>query len=63
VAGEPTVLHLEPILKKQLEKIAAFNTRQKSFLSDSNINAAIIALRELPIQDGFIKRQFNFYRA
>ena len=53
---------LEPILKQQLEKINSIQYKGKEFaFSESNINTAIIALRELPIQDGFIKANQAFY--
>lgn len=53
---------LEPILKKQLEQINSIHYKDKEFsFSNSNINAAITALRELPIQDGFIKANQVFY--
>ena len=60
--GRTSNVLLEPILKKQLEKINSIQYKEKEFsFSDSNINAAIIALRELPIQDGFIKANQAFY--
>ena len=60
--GRTSNVLLEPILKKQLEKINSIQYKDKEFsFSDSNINAAIIALRELPIQDGFIKANQAFY--
>ena len=53
---------LEPILKQQLEKINSIQYKGKEFaFSESNISTAIIALRELPIQDGFIKANQFFY--
>ena len=53
---------LEPILKQQLSAINSIQYKGKEFpFSDSNINAAIIALRELPIQDGYIKANQAFY--
>ncbi len=53
---------LEPILKQQLEKINSIQYKGKEFdFSESNISTAIIALRELPIQDGFIKANQAFY--
>ena len=61
-SGRTSNVLLEPILKKQLEKINSIQYKDKEFsFSDSNINAAIIALRELPIQDGFIKANQAFY--
>jgi len=53
---------LEPILKQQLEKLNSINYKGKEFLfSESNITTAIVALRELPIQGGFIKANQAFY--
>lgn len=53
---------LEPIVKQQLEKINSIQYKGKEFaFSDSNIANAIIALRELPIQDGYIKANQAFY--
>ena len=60
--GRTSNVLLEPILKKQLEKINSIQYKDKEFsFSDSNINAAVIALRELPIQDGFIKANQAYY--
>ena len=45
-AGRTSNVLLEPILKKQLEKINSIQYKEKEFsFSDSNINTAIIALR------------------
>jgi type I restriction enzyme, R subunit len=53
---------LEPILKQQLEQINTIHYKDKEFaFSESNITTAIIALRELPIQDGFMKANQAFY--
>lgn len=53
---------LEPILKQQLEQINTIHYKDKEFaFSESNIVTAIIALRELPIQDGFMKANQAFY--
>lgn len=60
--GRTSNVLLEPILKKQLEIINSIHYKDKEFsFSESNINAAIIALRELPIQDGFLKANQDFY--
>jgi len=61
-SGRTSNVLLEPILKQQLEKLNSIQYKGKEFaFSDSNINSAIIALRELPIQDGFIKANQAFY--
>ena len=60
--GRTSNVLLEPILKKQLEALNSIQYKGKEFLfSESNINVAIIALRELPIQDGFFKANQAFY--
>ena len=60
--GRTSNVLLEPILKKQLEKINSIQYKDKEFsFSESNINLAVIALRELPIQDGFAKANQAFF--
>jgi len=46
---------LEDILKAQLQKINKIEYKQKEFpFSETNINNAILAIRDLPVQDGFL---------
>ncbi|MDI9358337.1 MAG: HsdR family type I site-specific deoxyribonuclease [Phycisphaerales bacterium] len=53
---------LEPILKKQLQKINSIQYKGKDVpFSESNINTAIITMRELPIQDGYMHANRFFY--
>lgn len=53
---------LETILKKQLEEINKIEYRGKEFaFSETNINNAILALRDLPLQDGFLAANKTFY--
>jgi type I restriction enzyme R subunit len=53
---------LEDILKTQLKKINKIEYKQKEFeFSEVNINNAILALRDLPVQDGFIAANKYFY--
>lgn len=60
--GRTSNVLLEPILKQQLEQINTIHYKDKAFaFSESNITTAIIALRELPIQDGFMKANQAFY--
>lgn len=60
--GRTSNVLLEPILKQQLEKINSIQYKGKEFaFNDSNITSAIITLRELPIQDGFLKANKAFY--
>ncbi|MBC7451248.1 MAG: restriction endonuclease subunit R, partial [Cytophagales bacterium] len=45
---------LETILKNQLKEINKIDYKNKEFeFTDTNINTAILALRDLPVQDGF----------
>lgn len=53
---------LEAILKKQLREINKIEYRGKEFpFSDANLNTAILALRDLPLQDGFLAANLAFY--
>jgi type I restriction enzyme R subunit len=53
---------LEKILKKQLEEINKIEYKGKEFpFTEANINTAILALRDLPIQDGFMAANRAFY--
>lgn len=53
---------LETILKKQLGEINKIEYRGKEFpFSEANINTAILALRDLPLQDGFMAANKAFY--
>ena len=53
---------LETILKRQLQEINKIEYRGKEFpFSESNVNAAILAIRDLPLQDGFISANQSFY--
>ena len=50
------------ILRKQLKKINKINRRGKAYeFSDANINSAVLAAKDLPIQDGFINANKAFY--
>lgn len=53
---------LEGILKEQLQKVNKIDYKQKEFtFSETNINNAILALRDLPIQDGFMAVNKFYY--
>ncbi len=53
---------LENILKKQLQEINKIEYKGKEFsFSESNINTAILALRDLPLQDGFMAASQTLY--
>jgi type I restriction enzyme, R subunit len=53
---------LETVLKKQLQEMNKIEYKGKEFpFSDANINAAILSLRDLPLQDGFMAANLAFY--
>lgn len=53
---------LEAVLKKQLKEINMIEYKGKEFpFSEANINTAILALRDLPLQDGFMAASQAFY--
>jgi type I restriction enzyme R subunit len=53
---------LEGILKKQLQQINRIEYKNKEFaFTEGNINAAILAIRDLPVQDGFTAANKFFY--
>ena len=60
--GRSSNVLLEDILKRQLEKINKIDYKQKEFaFSESNINNAILAIRDLPVQDGFLAANKAYY--
>jgi len=53
---------LETILKKQLAAINKIEYKSKEFsFTETNINTAILALRDLPLQDGFMAASQAFF--
>lgn len=53
---------LEEVLRTQLSKINRIEYRQKEFaFSEANIQNAILALRDLPVQDGFLSANKHYY--
>lgn len=60
--GRSSNVLLENILKNQLQIINTIEYRGKEFpFSDANVNNAILAIRDLPVQDGFIAANKAFY--
>ncbi|MCX2679618.1 type I restriction endonuclease subunit R [Galbibacter sp. EGI 63066] len=60
--GRTSNVLLETILKSQLQIINAIEYKGKEFpFSDVNVNNAILAIRDLPVQDGFIAANKAFY--
>ncbi|QEK52479.1 type I restriction endonuclease subunit R [Pedobacter aquae] len=60
--GRTSNVLLETILKQQLQAINTIEYKSKEFtFSELNINNAIISLRDLPIQDGFLASNKAFY--
>ncbi len=53
---------LENILRTQLNALNSISYRGRAYpFSDTNLNAAILALRELPVQDGYTAANKMFY--
>ncbi|ERM83025.1 hypothetical protein P872_06005 [Rhodonellum psychrophilum GCM71 = DSM 17998] len=60
--GRTSNVLMETILKNQLQEINKIEYKQKEFsFSENNINNSILALRDLPIQDGFLVANKTFY--
>lgn len=60
--GRTSNVLLESILKAQLQAINNIEYKGKEFpFSESNVNNAILAIRDLPVQDGFIAANKAFY--
>ncbi|MDN3689661.1 type I restriction endonuclease subunit R [Cyclobacterium jeungdonense] len=60
--GRTSNVLLETILKDQLQTINTIEYKGKEFpFSDANVNNAILAIRDLPVQDGFIAANKAFY--
>ncbi|MEJ7820926.1 MAG: HsdR family type I site-specific deoxyribonuclease [Chitinophagaceae bacterium] len=53
---------LETILKKQLKEINKIEYKGKEFpFNETNVNTAILSLRDLPLQDGFMAASKAFF--
>ncbi|GAA3627878.1 type I restriction endonuclease subunit R [Flavivirga jejuensis] len=60
--GRTSNVLLETILKEQLQSINTIEYKGKEFtFSEINVNNAILSIRDLPIQDGFIASNKAFY--
>jgi len=60
--GRTSNVLLETILKDQIKLINTIEYKGKEFpFSDANVNNAILAIRDLPVQDGFIAANKAFY--
>ncbi len=60
--GRTSNVLLEAILKKQLQHINTIEYKGKEFsFSEINVNSAILSIRDLPVQDGFIASNKTFY--
>lgn len=61
-SGRSSNVLLEAILKKQLNEINKIEYKGKEFpFTETNINTAILALRDLPLQDGFMAASEAFF--
>tara|TARA_R110002050_G_scaffold254173_1_gene392647 strand:- start:7893 stop:11156 length:3264 start_codon:yes stop_codon:yes gene_type:complete len=60
--GKNSAVLFEEVLFSQLQKINSFTRRGKEYnFSEGNINAAILALKDLPVQDGIMHANAVFY--
>jgi len=60
--GRSSNVLLEGIMKTHLREANKIQYKGKEFyFTDTNINTAILALRDLPIQDGYIQANIAFY--
>ena len=60
--GRSSNVLLEGIMKEHLAQTNRIQYKGKEFpFSETNINTAILALRDLPIQDGYIQANIAFY--
>ena len=60
--GRSSNVLLEAVLKKQLKEINKIEYKGKEFpFTETNINTAILALRDLPLQEGFMAASQAFY--
>lgn len=60
--GKNSAVLFEEVLFAQLQKINSFTRRGKEYdFSEANINAAILAVKDLPVQDGIMHANAVFY--
>lgn len=60
--GKKSQVLFEEVLKRQLEEINTIHRKRKEYkFSDSNINTAILSLKDLPINEGFLNANAAFY--
>lgn len=60
--GKTSQVLLESVLKSQLQKINRIEHKGQHYpFSESNINNALLAIKNLPINEGFIKANEAFY--
>lgn len=60
--GKDSAVLFEEVLFAQLQKINSFTRRGKEYdFSEANINAAILAVKDLPVQDGIMHANAVFY--
>ena len=60
--GKTSQVLFESVLREQLAEINKIHRKGKQYdFSDSNINSAILTLKDLPIQKGFIESNAAFY--
>jgi type I restriction enzyme R subunit len=60
--GKTSTVLFEEVLRTQLKEINSIHRKGKEYpFSDANINSAILAIKDLPVQDGFINANEALY--
>ncbi|MFY0714651.1 type I restriction endonuclease subunit R [Seonamhaeicola sp. NFXS20] len=60
--GKKSYVLFEDVLKTQLKEINSIHRKGKTYaFSDANINTAVLALKDLPINEGFLNANAAFY--
>ena len=60
--GKRSAVLFEEVIKSQLKEINSITRKGKEYaFSDANIQSAVLALKDLPIQDGFINSNAALY--
>lgn len=60
--GRSGAVLLEGVLRQQLNALNSITYRGRTYaFSETNLNAAVLALRDLPVQDGFTSANKAFY--
>ena len=60
--SKKSLVLFENVLREKLQEINTIHRKRKEYkFSDSNINTAILSLKDLPINEGFLNANAAFY--